>query len=84
MGKLTLSIHDKEKIARVKSFAKTHDTSVSQLFEKYIDALLEFDQSDIKLSSELQSLRQSGKRPSKKEIESHLKKRRHRASSKGQ
>lgn len=82
MEKLTLSIHDKEKIERIKVFAKTHNTSVSQLFEKYIDALLAFDQSDIKLSSQLKSLKQPGKRPTQKEIESHLKKRRSRSAPK--
>lgn len=39
MEKLTLSIKDREKIAWIKNFAKTHDTSVSQLFETYVDAL---------------------------------------------
>lgn len=82
MEKLTLSIQDKEKIAWVKAFAKAHDTSVSQLFEKYVDTLMAFDQTDVKLSNTLQSLRQPGKRPNQGEIERHLTRRRHRSSTK--
>ena len=82
MEKLTLSIHDKEKIAWVKAFAKKNDTSVSQLFENYVDALKVFDQSEVKLSNKLQSLRQPGARPKEKEIERHLTRRRQRTSAK--
>ena len=82
MEKLTLSIHEKEKIAWVKAFAKANDTSVSQLFENYVDALRVFDQSEVKLSDHLQSLRQPGKRPSQKQIERHLVRHRQRTSTK--
>jgi len=82
MEKLTLSIHDKEKIAWVKAFAKENNTSVSQLFEKYVDSLKAFDQSEVKLSTNLQSLRQPGVRPKEKEIERHLARRRQRTPTK--
>lgn len=79
MEKLTLSIKDKEKIKWIKTFAKTHQTSISRLFESYMDALQTFDQKEVNLSLNLQSLRQPGKRPTKKQIENHLIKRRHRS-----
>ena len=82
MEKLTLSIRDRGKIAWIKNFAKTHDTSVSQLFEKYVDALKNFDQMEVNVSGKLQALRQPGKRPTEKQIETHLKQRRHRSSTK--
>lgn len=82
MEKLTLSIKDKAKIAWIKNFAKAQDTSVSRLFEKYVDALRNFDQTEVNVSSQLQALRQPGKRPTDKQIENYLKQRRHRTSPK--
>lgn len=80
MEKLTLSIHDKEKIAWIKAFAKAHQTSVSRLFESYLDALMAFDQTEVTLSDTLQKLRQPGKRPNQEQIECHMTQRRHRSS----
>jgi hypothetical protein len=37
MEKLTLSIRDKKKIDWAKSFVKMNNTSLSQLFEAYLD-----------------------------------------------
>ena len=80
MEKLTLSIHDREKIAWIKAFAKAHKTSISRLFESYIDALVAFDGKKIVLSKNLRTLRRPGKRPDQKQIEQHLILRRHRHS----
>ncbi len=80
MEKLTLSVQDKEKIIRIKAFAKANQTSVSRLFESYIDALIAFDQAEIKLSDTLHSLKQPGKRPNQKQIENYLMQRRRRSS----
>ena len=63
MAKLTLSISDKEKIFWIKSFAKTNQTSVSKLFESYLDSLMAFDQKEFALSDRLANLRQPDKRP---------------------
>jgi hypothetical protein len=82
MEKLTLSIRDREKISWIKNFAKAHDTSVSQLFEQYVEALWKFDETEVKISNRLQSLRQPGKRPSDKQIGNYLELRRHRPFSK--
>jgi len=82
MEKLTLSIGSKEKIAWVKVFAKANETSVSQLFESYVDALMEFDKKEVKLTNTLKTLRKPGKRPSQKAIERHLNRRRQRSASK--
>jgi hypothetical protein len=78
MEKLTLSIRDKEKIDWAKSFVKRNNTSLSQLFEAYLDSLMAFDQKIVTISQELKSLKQPGQRPSEKEIERHLKQRRKR------
>lgn len=84
MEKLTLSIQDKEKIVQIKAFAKAHQTSVSRLFESYIEAIIAFDQTEVKVNNTLQSLRQPGKRPDQKQIERHLTGRRHRSSTENQ
>lgn len=81
MEKLTLSIQDKEKVARIKTFAKENRTSVSRLFESYLDALMAFDQQEVILNDTLQKLRQPGERPSDKQINRHLMQRRRRSSS---
>ena len=81
MGKLTLSIRDKEAIKWVKAYAKSHDTNVSRLFESYLESLMAFEQKEVHLSQKLQNLRQPGQRPSQQQIEKHLGKRRKRASS---
>ena len=78
MEKLTLSIRNKENIDWVKKFAKAHNTSVSSLFESYVDALRVFDQREVSLSDSLQILREPGKRPKSEEIEAHLTRRRQR------
>lgn len=82
MKKLTLSIRDQKKIEWAKSFAKEHQTSISRLFEDYISVLMAFDQTEVKLSDTLQSLRQPGQRPSESQIENHLVQRRHRSQTK--
>lgn len=79
MEKLTLSIRKKENIDWVKKFARAHDTSVSSLFESYVDALRVFDQQEVKLSESLQALREPGKRPKPDEIQKHLTQRRYRS-----
>ncbi len=84
MEKLTLSIQNKEKIAQIKAFAKAHQTSVSRLFESYIESLLAFDRAEVKLSDTLQSLKQPGKRPDYKQIDRHLTQRRQRSSTENQ
>ena len=76
MEKLTLSISNKEKIDWIKSFAKANHTSVSHLFERYLDALRSFDKTEVQLSADLIALKQPGKRPGNKEIEHHLTQRR--------
>lgn len=76
MEKLTLSIRDAKKIEWAKEFAKKNDTSVSRLFESYLEALMAFDQKKVVLSKKLSSLRQPGKRPSIGQIEKHLVQRR--------
>lgn len=81
MEKLTLSIRNKEKIVWAKKFAKANDTSLSELFERYLESLMEFDQKQLVLSNSLQSLKQPGTRPSEKQIESHLTRRRNRKAS---
>lgn len=81
MEKLTLSIRNKEKIDWVKNFAKTHHTSVSSLFESYVDALKAFDEQELHMSSTLDSLRDPGERPGAEEIEKHLTQRRKRTAS---
>jgi hypothetical protein len=78
MEKLTLSIRDKKKIDWAKSFVKMNNTSLSQLFEAYLDSLIAFDQKKVTISQELKSLKQPGQRPAEKEIERHLKQRRKR------
>ncbi|MCC5931397.1 MAG: hypothetical protein JJU28_19270 [Cyclobacteriaceae bacterium] len=82
MEKLTLSIRDREKITWIKNFAKTHDISVSQLFENYVEALRKFDEMEVKINPRLQSLRQPGKRPTDKQIDIYLQQRRRRSFSK--
>ncbi len=82
MKKLTLSIRDEQKLNWVKTYAKNHKTSVSRIFEDYIDALMAFDKREVVLNSTLESIRQPGKRPSEKEIEKHLTSRRMRKSQK--
>lgn len=79
MNKITLSIQNKEKIARIKSIARTNKTSLSRMFENYIDMLISFDRMHVRLSKTLRSLRQPGKRPNDKEIERHLARKRHRS-----
>lgn len=81
MEKLTLSIRDKEKIAWAKTFAKANDTSLSELFERYLESLMAFDQKQVVLSTSLKNLKQSRDRPSDKQIESHLTRRRNRQAS---
>ena len=83
MEKLTLSIRSKEKIALAKTIAKANKTSLSRLFEDYLDALIAFDQAEVNLSKELQALKQSepGKRPSEEVVHSHLVRRRNRSCS---
>ncbi|CAD5274348.1 MULTISPECIES: DUF6364 family protein [unclassified Imperialibacter] len=78
MEKLTLSVRDKSKISWAKSFAKMNNTSLSQLFETYIDSLIQFDEKKVTLSKEIKSLKQPGQRPNAKEIERHLQQRRNR------
>ena len=84
MEKLTLSITDKNKIDWIKDFARSHDTNVSRLFDKYVETLMAFEQVDIKISNNLQSLRQPGKRPTQSQIKRHLTQRRKRSSAKKQ
>ncbi len=83
MEKLTLSVRDKEKIKWAKAYAKSHDTSISRLFESFLESLVSFEQKKITLSKNLQNLRHPGKRPNQSQIEKHLQKRRRRTSSKG-
>lgn len=84
MNKLTLSIADKEKIAWAKAFAKSNNTSLSRLFENYLNLLEEFDKKEVILGSAFRQLRDPGKRPSLVEIEKHLKQRRSRSTSEKQ
>ena len=59
MEKITLSVRSKEKIASAKAIAKANKTSLSRLFEEYLDALIAFDRVEVTLSDELQALKQS-------------------------
>lgn len=81
MEKLTLSIRSKEKIASAKAIAKANKTSLSKLFEEYLDALIAFDRIEVTLDQELQNLKQSEAdlRPSKEAIHQHLVHRRRRS-----
>lgn len=76
MSKLTLSIDNQEVIDWAKSFAKDNNTSVSSLVEKYLLSLKKFNERELILSNKLKSLKDAGIRPSEKEIEKHLYKRR--------
>ncbi len=80
MEKLTLSVRNKEKITSAKAIAKANKTSLSRLFEEYIDALIAFEQIDVTLSDKLQALKQaeSDERPSREAIHQHLTRRRRR------
>ncbi|GAB2608990.1 DUF6364 family protein [Belliella aquatica] len=78
MSKLTLSIDNQEVIDWAKSFAKDNNTSVSSLVEKYLLSLKKFNERELILSDRLKSLKDAGLRPSEKEIEKHLSKRRKR------
>jgi len=79
MEKVTLSVRSAEKIEWIKAFAKENRTNVSRLFENYIDSLKQFDAIEVKLSDELNLLKQPGERPSKSQINRHLEKRRKRS-----
>ncbi|WP_373493414.1 DUF6364 family protein [Aquiflexum sp.] len=76
MEKLTLDIKDMELITWAKNYARSNSTSVRILFESHIRALKEFEKIEVKLSPELQNLRDPGQRPTEKEIEKHLVQRR--------
>ena len=76
MSKLTLSIDNQEVIEWAKSFAKENNTSVSSLVEKYLLSLKKFKEKEVNLSDSLKSFKDAGLRPSEKEIEKHLSKRR--------
>ena len=80
MEKLTLSIRSKEKIASAKAIAKANKTSLSRLFEEYLDALIAFDRTEIVIDEKLQALKQPepNKRPSEEDIHRHLVRRRER------
>ena len=80
MEKLTLSIRSKEKIASAKAIAKANKTSLSRLFEEYLDALIAFNRFEVTLDKELQALKQpeSDKRPGKEAIHNYLTHRRKR------
>ena len=83
MKKLTLSIKNEKKLNWLKAYAKKNETSVSRIFESYIDALIAFDNREVNLSPSLEALRQPGERPSQREIEKHLNSRRNRKSQQG-
>lgn len=83
MKKLTLSIKNEDKLNWLKAYAKNNGTSISRIFESYIDALIAFDNREVNLSASLEVLRQPGERPSQKEIEKHLASRRNRKARQG-
>jgi hypothetical protein len=78
MEKVTLSIYNTKKLTWAKDYAKRQKTTLSEIFDKHLSALMALEALQLEVPETLEVLRQPGERPGETELQRHLSGRRKR------